>query len=155
MRAAVTDRRPTPAGVDVGPPLAMWTLAGGATYNPATKEVTLPAVNAKVTSPLIRVDAAASALCTVPVYVPAGGDARTVASMYYYGPDGVTPVANTLGNAANGNASPAGATDTWRSWTVGAALGPGITYLQWVFTVSPAYSVPGTQYRKPVITLTR
>lgn len=130
-----------PRGVNLAPDLSSWTITGGIAYNSSTKELTFSGIGDAM-SPLIRVDAPATAALKVesfattsaPTHTP---DSGVYFSSYYYAADGVTPVLNTGGYTSNGNAQshPLSAW-TQRTWTT--PNGPGIVYVKFAIRSSPA-----------------
>ena len=151
-RALAVDTRPVPAGVDIFPPLSLWALSGAATYDPATKEITLPA-NSWATSPLIRVDKPAALIATYEVNVPAGGDNRMYPGMEYWQSKDVTNQTVGDGHALGTVLTvPTGQWITQSHWW--APWLPGDRYAQLTLFVT-AFGTPGTRYRKGTATLTR
>lgn len=150
MRAAVVDRRPVPTGVDLAPPLSAWTLTGGATYNPATDEITLPSEGALALSPPIRIDQPASVQITwhlwAPGDVPAGPLGDGLMS-WIWRPSGTTQGAGFgVGTVAR---------DQWTTRTLTSAAAQAAIWVQVQTVLTAERGIPGTRYRKPTVTITR
>lgn len=148
---------PAPAGVNIAPPLDQWTLSGGATYNPTTKEVTLTNTSSTALSPRIKVDAPQSFTMSVELNAPmkdAGPSSQRAYGSTYLDQN-FAPYVISNGYAGNGSAGTFPA-NTWTrsNWTV-AATGPNFMYLQYRVFVDANYGVIGTRIRDPSVTLTR
>jgi prepilin-type N-terminal cleavage/methylation domain-containing protein len=129
-----------PRGVNIAPSIASWTTSGGVSYNASTKELTLGS-SGNATSPLIRVDEAASANLQVESYATTSSPSFTPTSgvyfnAFYYAADGTTPVLNTIGYTSNGNAQ-ATPLSTWTQRNWNTPNGPGIVYVKFVIQSSP------------------
>lgn len=154
---AVVNERDRP---NLCPPFSAWTLEGGATVD-AAGVLTLPALNAKATSPLLPVNGAdfmtfsSQAFSSVASPYPAynGAGARLFTSQYYAS-NGTTPAFNTLNNSSNGNARPF-ALDAWtpnRLIEGGFNIngGPAVRFARWVIAVDATYSSRPIQFRDPM-----
>ena len=146
-------------GINLLPGFSRWTLSGGATYNSSTNELLLGNTGYAV-SPLIRVDQPsginvggdfyATTASPYSSYVPNGGY-HTGSS--YYASDGITPVANSVGNMGNGCAM----SITLSIWDLADTRcaysgGPLIIYLKISFTgTNGGYSSPDLKIRNPLL----
>lgn len=136
----------TPTGVNLAPQLANWTLAGTATYNASTSELTL-GTNGSATSPKIKVNGVAGMNVNGQFYA-------TVASTYapfqpnggwhsgatYFTADGTSAATNTNGNSSNGCAKAV----NLNGWSASSsncpfALGNNVVYVKIVLYSSASY----------------
>lgn len=140
-------------------PFSAWTLEGGATVD-AAGVLTLPALNAKATSPLMRIDGAEFMTFSCQMYTevasphaPFNGTGGRLFSTSYYAADGVTPANNTLGNSGNGNAR-AIPLNVWTNRTTEGGFningGPAVIFARWIISVDATYSSRPIQARDPM-----
>lgn len=97
-----------PKGMNVAPPLSTWTLAGGATYNTSTGELTLGA-GGTATSPNIRVNGATGINVNGQFYATVQSSQASLqpyggwhTGSSYFTSDGTTLTNNTIGYTGNG-----------------------------------------------------
>ena len=147
------DRRPVPVGVNLAPPLRLWTLSGGAVYLPDEDAVVLPVVGATVTSPWVRTDKPGSLRWIEEWVIPAGGDNRRLLSINY------ADEARVI-RGSNGSAGPVPVSESWSvsnyRLTAGEANGmAGTTYVRYYYSVAPTWGVAGSKLRNPQVYVTR
>lgn len=146
MRAMVRDTRPVPVGVNLAPPLSMWTLAGGAVYLPDEDAVLLPTQGASVTSPWIRTDHPRILRASEEWFTPDSSKARYVAMHY--------ADATQAQIGANANATTTPAPGSWQAATYsqGHSAVNRMSESVWgrvTYSILANYGVPGSKVRAP------
>ncbi|HEU0266454.1 MAG TPA: prepilin-type N-terminal cleavage/methylation domain-containing protein [Candidatus Saccharimonadaceae bacterium] len=148
----------TPMIGDCSVAFVKWSPTGAVTYNPNLNEIVLSTSGSgNAVSPLIPNNNAASATISLQMYAtvasPHGGAGQSCVylSSAYYASDGVTPVKNTAGYTANGNAGcyPLNAWAT-HSWTT--ATGPNVAYVKFVINDAPTSYTSDNVYRNVSVT---
>lgn len=149
---------PTPPhGVNLVSDFSNWTLSGGVTYDAGTKEIRLGNTTGTATSPLVRVDGAATCRFQLESYATqpsptATPQTQVYSGSKYYGSDGVTLVTNTGGYTSNGNAYSHNL-NTWVNYTWNTACGPNVKYVQFIIHSNPTGRTSDNRYRNPQISI--
>lgn len=127
-----------PTGTNIAPAFSSWTLAGTATYNASTDELTLGS-NGSAVSPLVRVNNVNGLAVNAQFYATVQSPYATLqpkggwhSGASYFGADGTTAVTNSANYTANGCAKQV----TLNSWNPSAqgdctyALGSNVIYVK-------------------------
>lgn len=141
------------------PPFSQWTLSYGATVD-ANGILSLPIQGAQAQSPLIFINRAEAMSLSASLYTDSpspyaafNGQGGRLFGTNYFGADGVTSAATTIGNyTSNGNARSIPLSQ-WTNRTVDGwniNMGVNIVYAKWVITSDATYASKPLQLKEPM-----